>query len=49
MKSLAGLDNLEILSLKDNRLIGFNFDNIARIKEIDLSGNPIIHKDITFI
>ena len=50
-KSLAGLNNLEFLSLKDNKLTDFDFsilDNIWRIREIDLSGNPIINKDITF-
>ena len=50
---LAGLNNLEVLSLNENKLTQFDLgflDNIGdtRIKGIDLSGNPIINKDISF-
>ena len=48
--SFTGLNSLEFLSLINNTLTNFDFgilDKIGRIKEIDLSGNPIINKDIT--
>ena len=48
-KSLAGLSNLKALLLKDNKLTNFNFgilENIEQIRDIDLSGNPLINKDI---
>jgi len=50
---LAGLNNLEIISLKENKLTNFDcgvLDNIGdtRFKVVDLSGNPNINKDISF-